>query len=316
MGACSFRSSGRSSLAEGSTISSVFYDIEITNACADILGHIADVRILIIAGPSASGKTTTTIKISNALREKGYTLRPINIDNYFYNLTEHPRDALGDYDFETPQALDLGLVNKHLVSLLSGDEVEIPKYDFKKGMRDGISGRMRLGARDLVLVDSLHGMYADMTRGIPDEKKYKIYVETLAQLKDGNNKYTRWSDIRMMRRMVRDMQFRNYNASQTVSHWRYVRRSELRYIVPKLREAQVIINTFLPYEILVLKTRLAAVFAGFKKDFASTPGYEDALERTERVLKLFEEIPDWNGEENVPRDSLVREFIGGSVYEY
>jgi len=115
---------------------------------------------------------------------------------------------------------------------------------------------------------------------------------------------------------VRDMQFRNYNASQTVSHWRYVRRSELRYIVPKLREAQVIINTFLPYEILVLKTRLASVFESFRKDFASTPGYEDALERTERVLKLFEEIPDWNGEEKVPSDSLVREFIGGSEYEY
>ncbi len=307
-------SAGR--IADLIRISENFYDVEISNTCADILRRIGDARILIVAGPSASGKTTTTIKIGNALREKGYTLVPINIDNYFFNLTEHPRDALGDYDFETPQALDLGLVNSHLVSLLAGEEVEIPRYDFKKGKRDGIAGRMKLGGRDIILVDSLHGMYPGMTAGIPEERKYKIYVETLAQIKDAGNDYVRWSDVRMMRRMVRDMQFRNYNASQTIGHWKYVRRSELRYIVPKLREAHAVINTFLPYEILVLKARLASAFSRFSEEFASRPGYEDAVERTNRVIRLFKEIPDWSDESMIPAHSLLREFIGGSAYEY
>jgi uridine kinase len=297
-------------------LSEEFYEVEISNATSDILANIDDVRLLIVAGPSASGKTTTTIKIGNALREKGYVLRPINIDNYFFNLTDHPRDALGDYDFETPQALDLELANRHLVSLLNGEEVEIPRYDFKKGRRDGTSMTMRLGERECILVDSLHGMYEEMTRGIPLERKYKIYVETLAQLKDRESNYLRWSDIRMMRRMVRDMQFRNYNAGQTVSHWRYVRRSELRYIVPKLKEARVIINTFLPYEILVLKSRLSSAFDAFAGELGMKPEYEDALERTQRVTKLFDEIPDWNDESKIPDNSLLREFIGGSIYSY
>jgi uridine kinase len=318
---CAFISQIAESLDSGKIkelvrLSEEFYASEIDLAASDILQHIDEARLLIIAGPSASGKTTTTIKIGNALREKGYALRAINIDNYFFNLSEHPRDALGDYDFETPQALDLALVNRHLKLLLDGKSVDIPRYDFKLGKRDGISGTLALGERDIVLIDSLHGMYGAMTEGIEENRKYKIYVETLSQLKDSDKNYIRWSDIRMMRRMVRDMQFRNYNAAQTISHWRYVRRSELRHIVPKLKEARVIVNTFLPYEILLLKARLSGVFEKFAADFAGNPEYEDALERTERVKKLLDEIPEWNDEEEIPGDSLVREFIGGSLYQY
>jgi uridine kinase len=297
-------------------ISENFYDSEIANAVEDIEKKIDDVKLLIIAGPSASGKTTTTIKISEALGRKNRTLKPINIDNYFFNLADHPKDSRGDYDFETPQALDLGLINKHLKSLLHGETIEIPRYDFKKGKRSGLSGTMHIGPSDIILIDSLHGMYGEMTADIPVERKYKIYVETLAQVKDKNKNFIRWSDIRMMRRMVRDMQFRNYSAKETVAHWRYVRRSELRNIVPKLREAHTVINTFLPYELIVLKQRLKAVFDLFIEDFKTDPELEDALERSIRVRNLLLEIPDWDGENKIPNDSLIREFIGGSIYSY
>jgi uridine kinase len=155
-----------------------------------------------------------------------------------------------------------------------------------------------------------------MTESVPPEAKYKIYIETLAQMKDSGGAFIRWTDVRMLRRMVRDMRFRNYNPRQTLLHWYLVRRSELRYIVSRLRFAGTIVNSFLPYELLFLKARLAPLFPGFAEELSGDSARVDALARAERILKLFSQIPDWKDETIVPPKSLLREFIGGGVYDY
>jgi uridine kinase len=155
-----------------------------------------------------------------------------------------------------------------------------------------------------------------MTAGIAGEKKLKLYVETLSQVKDKDNTFVRWSDIRMLRRMVRDRQFRNYNPGQTIAHWRYVRRSELRYIISKLTTAHIIVNSYLAYELPVLKSFLFHSFPGFIREFRQNSGFEDAYERASRVYELLSQVPEWTNMSLIPSDSLLREFIGGSTYTY
>jgi uridine kinase len=293
-----------------------FYAREIETLLGGLLEQLDGLKLIIIAGPSSSGKTTTTLKIAEALAARGRRLVPIGADNYFFDLETHPKDAYGDYDFETPQALDLGLFNEHLGRLIAGESVDIPFYNFKAGRRDGTSGSLKLEAGDILLVDSLHGLYEPMTEAVPPEAKYKIYIETLAQMKDSSGAFIRWTDVRMLRRMVRDMQFRNYNPRQTLLHWYLVRRAELRYIVSRLRFAGAIVNSFMPYELLFLKAHLAPLFPRFIEELSGNPDRTDALARAERVCGLFAQVPDWTDESIVPTTSLLREFIGGSSYDY
>jgi uridine kinase len=293
-----------------------FYAREIETLIAGLPENLDSLRLLIIAGPSSSGKTTTTMKIAQALNARGKRLVPINADNYFFDRDTHPKDPFGDYDFETPQALDLALLNRHLEQLVAGQAAEIPYYNFKTGRRDGVSATLRLEPGDIILVDSLHGLYEPMTESVPAEAKYKIYIETLAQMKDSGGAFIRWTDVRMMRRMARDMQFRGANPRQTLLHWYLVRRSELRHIVSRLRFAGAIVNSFMPYELLFLKARLAPYFPGFIEELSGNADRADALARAERISGLFSQIPDCADENVVPPDSLLREFIGGSSYEY
>jgi uridine kinase len=293
-----------------------FYLAEIEAAYAKIEERLDEIKVLIISGPSASGKTTTTIKIKEKLEARGFLITPLAVDNYFFNLEGHPRDGHGDYDFETPQAIDLDLVNSHLRQLLEGKTVTVPFYDFKRGKRSGSSGQVSLGKKGIILVDSLHGLFDQMTAGIGEENKFKLYIETLSQLKDGSGHYLRWSDVRLMRRMVRDLQFRNYDPRHTLLHWHHVRRAELRYIVSRLRQAHAVVNSYLAYELPFLKRRLAPAFEKFAAEFRDKPESEDAFERAARVNGLFGEIPECGEDALVPTTSLLREFIGGSEYRY
>jgi uridine kinase len=293
-----------------------FYRQELDGALERIQERLQDLRLVIVAGPSSSGKTTTTIKVEERLRAKGYSFVPINVDNFFLDLVNHPRDIRGDYDFETPQALDMGLIGDTLRRLLAGERVELPFYNFKTGRREGSSGQLGLASGQILLIDSLHGLYPEMTEAVPEDRKFKLYIETLSQVKDSSGQFVRWADIRLLRRMVRDMQFRNYSPKQTVQHWHFVRRSELRYIVPRLREADAIVNSFLPYELPIMKRRLGPLFPGFIAELAADPERSDATDRARRVQGFFQELPDWSDESMVPADSLLREFIGGSVYRY
>ncbi|MBN2552367.1 MAG: hypothetical protein JXB06_06335 [Spirochaetales bacterium] len=293
-----------------------FYSQELRRAVDKLRERLDTVKMVIIAGPSSSGKTTTTIKVEEKLKTQGYSFVPINVDHFFLDLKDHPEDLRGDHDFETPQALDIPLINETFAALLQGREVDVPFYNFKTGRREGSSGRMQLGQGEILLVDSLHGLFPEMTEGIPEERKFRLYIETLAQVKEGNDQFVRWADIRLLRRMVRDMQFRNYSPAQTIRHWHFVRRSELRYIVPRLRDAEVIVNSFLPYEIPIMKHRVGDLFQGFVEEFEQDTEAADAYDRALRIRQTFRQVPAWTDEQVVPVDSLLREFIGGSRYRY
>jgi len=291
------------------------YNEDITTA-SEIIRERGDVRIVIVAGPSSSGKTTTTTKLGHLLKKLGFNLIPLTVDNYFFNLELHPRDEFGDYDFETPQALDLELINDHLARLVAGEEVLTPFYDFKAGKRQDNHTPMQIGPRDIILIDSLHGLYADMTRSVDDELKFKLYIEPLLQMKDTNGKFVRWTDLRLMRRMERDATHRAYDPQQTLEHWHYVRKSELRHIVPYINTTDYIVASGLPYELPVMRARLFDQFEKWVEQYEGDPLREDAFTRARRVYNLLKSITPVEDDSPIPPDSLLREFIGGSCYEY
>jgi uridine kinase len=292
------------------------YHEDISTA-AELVGQRREaIRIVIIAGPSSSGKTTTTIKLSHLLSKMGLNLVPLTVDNYFYDLSLHPRDEFGDYDYETPQALDLALVNAHLARLVAGEEVRIPFYDFRTGRRHDDQTPMRLRPDDVILIDSLHGLYHDMTRDVPDEAKFRLYIEPLLQMKDHAGRYVRWTDLRLMRRMVRDATHRAYSPQQTLEHWHYVRASELRNIIPYANMVDYVVNSGLPYELPVMRGRLLDHFSEWREVYRDDPLRQDAAERSERVYRLLSAVTPIADEDAIPPDSLLREFIGGSCYVY
>ena len=292
------------------------YNEDITTA-SEIIGERRDrVKIVIIAGPSSSGKTTTTIKLSHLLKKMGLSLVPLTVDNYFFDLELHPKDEFGDYDFETPQALDLDLINEHLVRLVNGEEVKIPFYNFKTGKRHDEHTPMQIGPDDIILIDSLHGLYADMTRSIDVEQKFKLYIEPLLQMKGPDGRYVRWTDLRLMRRMVRDAAYRAYDPQRTLEHWHYVRASEMRNIIPYVNTTDYVVNSGLPYELPVMRARLFDHFEKWVGLYRDDPLRQDAQTRAERVFHLLEAVTPVEDDSAIPPDSLLREFIGGSCYEY
>ncbi len=292
------------------------YNEDITTASEMIRQRRAAVKIVIVAGPSSSGKTTTTIKLTHLLTKMGMRLVPLTVDNYFFDLELHPKDQYGDYDFETPQALDLGLINEHLKRLVAGEEVLTPFYDFKSGKRHDDHTPMRVGPEDVILIDSLHGLYPEMTEGIPAERKFKLYLEPLLQMKDADGEFIRWTDLRLMRRMVRDAQHRAYDPQRTLEHWHYVRAAELRNIIPYANTTDFVVNSGLPYELPVMKARLFSNFERWAELYRDDPLRTDAFERADRVHKLLQQVTAFDDESSIPPDSLLREFIGGSCYAY
>lgn len=292
------------------------YIEDVTTAAEMIKDRLDEVRIVIIAGPSSSGKTTTTVKISHLLAKAGLDLVPLTVDNYFFDLELHPKDEFGDYDFETPQALDLELINQHLKRLLEGEEVLLPFYDFKTGQRHEAQTPMQIGPDEAVLIDSLHGLYPPMTEGIDEGAKFKLYIEPLLQMKGPDGKYVRWTDLRLMRRMVRDAAYRAYDPQRTLEHWHYVRSSEMRNIIPYANTADYVVNSGLPYELPVMRSRLFDHFKEWVELYEDDPLRQDALLRSERVHRLLKSVIPVEDESAIPPDSLLREFIGGSCYEY
>ena len=292
------------------------YEEDVAAAAELINERRNELRIVIIAGPSSSGKTTTTIKLETRLKEMGMNLVALNVDNYFFDLELHPKDEFGDYDFEVPQALDLEMINEHLVRLLAGQEVRIPFYDFKAGKRTNDVTPMMIGPNDMILIDSLHGLYGGMTQDVPDESKFKLYIETLLQMKAADGRFIRWTDLRLMRRMVRDSIFRAYSPRQTLEHWHYVRSSELRHIIPHVNSTDYIVNSALPYEMSVIGPKLVEHFAQWVDDYRDVPHRQDAYSRAGRVYDLIKTIAPAEDLSSIPSTSLIREFIGGSAYEY
>jgi len=290
---------------------------EDVDTAVEMIAHRGNqVKVVIISGPSSSGKTTTTIKIGAHLKHLGFNLVTLNVDNYFFDLSIHPKDEFGDYDFETPQALDLDLINSHLEQLIQGREVQVPHYDFKAGMRMPETTSLRLNSGEILLIDSLHGLYDAMTASVPPENKFKLYLEPLLQMKDSRGKYARWTDLRLIRRMLRDASHRAYDPSQTLEHWHYVRSSEMRNIIPNINRVDFIINSAMPYELPLYRHKMLDRFTDWVRQYQDDPLRQDAFERALRVKNLLEEVLPLEDDSLIPEDSVIREFIGGSIYSY
>lgn len=292
------------------------YSSEVGGAAAQLLRALPGVRVVIVAGPSSSGKTTTLIKVSEALARAGVRFKGINVDHYFFNLVDHPRDDLGDYDYEAPRALDMALIDRHLACLLAGEEVRTPHYDFKTGRRTLDVHPLRLAADEVLLIDSLHGLYDGMTASVPAGKKFKLYIETLGQFRCEDGTFMRWADNRLLRRMIRDKQFRNLQPLETLSHWHYVRKSELSHIIPFIGGVDAIVNSAMPFELPFLKAKLMEFVDAGIRLYRDDPRRLDAYIRAKRVHALLAPVCAVSDDAMVPPDSLLREFIGGSRYTY
>ncbi len=286
------------------------YASDIASVSALLEERKDEVRLAIVAGPSSSGKTTTTTKVAHHLGKLGMKFVELNLDNYYFDLEMHPKDEFGDYDFETPQALDIELINQHLHQLLKGEEVLLPFYDFKTGKRHPEQTQLRLTKGDIILIDSLYGLYPPLTDGITDSK-VRLYIEPLLQIKDDQGKYIRWTDIRLMRRMLRDDLYRDYRYEKTLTHWHYVRSSEMRNIIPYSGTADFIINSAMPYELPLYKDKLLDGFAKWVEKYKDDPLRLDAYQRATRIFNLLQTITPYPDDSIVPQDSVIREFIGG-----
>lgn len=275
---------------------------------ADLADHIANdkqVKVILIAGPSSSGKTTFAKRLGFQLRLNGLKPVTISVDNYFVEREENPKDELGNYDFECIEALDVKLFNEHLVKLLKGEEIEVPTFDFTVGHKKYNGETMKLENDEVLVIEGIHCLNDKLTSAIPKEQKYKIYISALTVLNIDYYNRISTTDTRLIRRIVRDNQFRGYSAKHTIKMWYSVNRGEERYIYPYQEEADNMFNSSLIYELGVLKDYALPLL---KQITNTEPEYAEAT-RLIRLLSYFESIP----QDAIPKTSLIREFIGGSL---
>ncbi len=263
-------------------------------------------KFIMIAGPSSSGKTTFSHRLSIQLRTLGYKPHPIGVDDYFKNREETPKDEDGNYNFEALGAIDVEQFNKDMTDLLNGKTVELPTFNFKTGKREYKGNYKRLGADDVLVIEGIHCLNDALSYTLPKESKFKIYISALTQLNIDEHNRIPTTDVRLIRRMVRDARTRGTSAKSTISMWPSVRRGEEENIFPFQEEADVMFNSALIYELSVLKQYAEPVLFGIEED---CPEYKEA----KRLLKFLDYFLGVSSE-NVPKNSLMREFIGGSYF--
>lgn len=275
---------------------------------ADKIHERKSVKVVLIAGPSSSGKTTTSKKLSMQLKVLGYQPKVIELDTYYLNRGETPKDENGDYDYECLEALDVKQLNEDLVNLFAGKEVKLPSYNFAEGKRFYSGKVTKLEENDILIMEGIHGLNDKLTPLIPKEQKFKIYLSALTQLNLDDHNRIPTSDNRLIRRIVRDSQFRGKTAAETISMWPSVQRGEKLHIFPFQCKADVMLNTALDYELAVLKVYalpLLQCVTPLQKEYAEAS-------RLISFLENFSPIPVTN----VPGQSIIREFVGGSEFKY
>lgn len=276
---------------------------------ADMIIDKKDVKLVLVAGPSSSGKTTFANRLGVQLRVNGSIPIPISLDDYFVDRDDTPKDENGEYDFESIYALDLGLFNEHLTRLLNGEEVEIPTFNFKKGKREWVGNYKKLPKKGVLIIEGIHGLNPMLTSAIEDKNKFKIYISALTQLNLDNHNRISTTDIRKVRRIVRDSLSRGYGAELTLNMWPSIRRGEEKNIFVYQEQADVMFNSTVVYELCVLKKY---ALAELNKIPEESPAYLEAY-RLKSFLGFFKEID----KDIVPTNSILREFIGGSIfYQY
>lgn len=275
---------------------------------ADAVAGNRDVRVVVIAGPSSSGKTTFSKRLAVHLRVAGLRPHPVALDDYFVDRERTPRDAEGEYDFEALEALDLDLLNDHLEKLLAGREVTLPKYDFKTGRRRRGHHALRLAGDDVLILEGIHGLNDALMRGVPRANQRKIYVSALTQLTIDDTNRIPTTDTRLLRRIVRDRKFRGYSAIDTIRRWPSVTRGEARNIFPFQETADWMFNTALLYELAVIKP-----FA--RRALEEVSPEEPEMQEVRRLLAFLDLFLEADPDP-VPPTSILREFIGGSSFRY
>ena len=297
------------------------YEKELDGAVQKFLQRIKwgnDIRVFIVAGPSSSGKTTTTCKIRERLKEEGFKFVMMNLDNYFWPISQHPTDWIADRDYETPHALDYHLINKHIRQLLAGETIKMPYYNFKTGSREE-GEEFTLPKDGILLIDCLHGLYPALTDGIEEDAKFRVYIESLNVLYEGDGSTGRrvqFTDYRILRRMVRDAKHRNHPPLSTLLHWEKVRKSELANIIPLVHRTDVIINGGMPFDIPALKVMIKDIFPS-EEELEQYPQLLDAQIRWKRLKRYLDEIEEMDdiGYDVIPGECVIREFIGGSTIQ-
>lgn len=273
---------------------------------ADDIVNRGKVKVILIAGPSSSGKTTFAHRLGIQLRLNGLKPVTLSVDNYFVERDQNPKDENGEYDFECIEAIDTKLFNEHLVKLLNGEEIDVPTFDFEVGTKRYNGEKMRLKDDQILVIEGIHCLNDKLTPLIPNDQKYKIYISCLTVLNLDYNNRISTTDSRLIRRIVRDSQFRGYKALHTLKMWESVNRGEFNNIFPYQEQADSMFNSSLIYELAVLKEYALPLLKEIKSD---VPEYSEA-KKLISMLEYFESVPA----EYVPQNSLLREFLGGSIF--
>lgn len=296
-------------------VQGTFHDLILTQEAlqerkiSEIAGMISadpSKKLIMIAGPSSSGKTTFSHRLSTQLRAKGVKPHPIPMDNYFVEREETPLDENGKPDYECLEAIDIELFNRNMTDLLKGKRVELPEFNFKSGKKEYKGNFLQLGKEDVLVIEGIHGLDDRLSYTLPAESKFKIYISALTQLNVDEHNRIPTTDGRLLRRIVRDARTRGTSAKQTISMWPSVRRGEEAYIFPYQETANVMFNSALIYELAVLKVYAEPLLFGITEEDEE---YEEA-KRLLKFLEYFVGIPS----EVIPLNSLLREFVGGGCY--
>ncbi len=265
-----------------------------------------DKKIILIAGPSSSGKTSFSHRLSIQLRAMGMRPHPVALDNYFVNREHTPKDENGNYDFECLEAVDVAQFNEDMMRLLNGEEVKMPTFNFLLGKREYRGNTLKLEESDVLVIEGIHGLNPKMSERLPNDSKFKIYISALTQLNVDEHNRVATTDGRLIRRIVRDARTRGNTAQMTISMWESVRRGEEHNIFPYQEEADVMFNSALIYELSVIKPYVEPLLFAIPKDAKE---YQEA----KRLLKFLDYFLGV-GSENIPNNSILREFVGGSCF--
>ncbi len=287
-------------------ISEALQEKKISQIADDIKRH-QGIRLVLIAGPSSSGKTTTCKRLSVHLAVNGLRPVPISLDDYFLDREKTPRDEKGDYDFEHIHALNLPLLNEQLSALFRGEEVELPRFDFPSGTSQKSGRRLRLRKDEVLVVEGIHALNPELTAQIPEELKYRVYASALTTILLDNHNYVPTTDNRLLRRIIRDHKYRNVSAQETIRRWPSVRKGENRWIFPFQENADAMFNTAMLFELAVIKRQAEPLLEQVPENCVE---YAEAY-RLRKFLSYIRPI----AEDQIPPASLLREFLGGSTFE-
>ena len=275
---------------------------------AETIANKKDVKVVLIAGPSSSGKTTFCKRLSVQLLTCGIKPVQISLDDYFVNRVDTPKDETGDYDYESLYALNIPLVNEQFLALFRGEEVQLPSYNFQTGKSEMKGKKLRLNFDNILIVEGIHALNPTLTKNIPDNKKFRIYASALTTILLDDHNYIPTTDNRLIRRIVRDHKYRGCSAQETIRRWPSVRAGEKKWIFPYQENADTMFNTAMLYEVAVLKAQAEAVLEQVPENCNE---YAEAY-RLRKFLGYFASLPF----RSLPPTSLLREFLGGSSFKY